>query len=289
MNNKNFNIQKVLFPLVTFLVGIFAFTAFHSAFASSNPLILQQLQNSNDPFFNPQFINGIPTQPLIPIIEPTPHPEFITPSVVIINPEPENYSQPKTAVVDLADLSLDVSYSVNDAELKRLNTLICEKSPFSVLCNNAYLQERLSTISEERNVPFWILVGISQAESQIGVDYASGCDAGYYNWGGVKARRIDSGKIIRDYPIPDEKGCWIYKFNSVEDYWISKANIIRMGYLDKGCEEEYDMARCISRCYVGGCGSGEEEHWIDAVNGFSPMPIIKPQIVPEGDFFFPWN
>jgi len=153
-----------------------------------NSLVLQRLRNSDNLFGeNFQTIGTVYHTP-----QPTPEPQYA------------NYTT-----------------ITNSAELVRINKIVCDRIPYSPLCNNPYLQDRLRKISDERGVPFWLMVGITLAESRVGTDFAGGCDASYYNWGGVKARRLDSGEIIRDYPIPDFNGCWLYKFDSVEDYWVS--------------------------------------------------------------------
>lgn len=250
MSLRLLHILKSNFFLFIAFASVALFYSSLSVFAAANPLILQQLQQGGG------------------IYGETVGMKTMGESSDILQKSQEEEQEPY-----MNTQNSRTSYRVNSYELFRLNALICEKSPFSRLCNNSFLQKKLQYISETRGVDFWLMVGIAQAESRLGTDFASGCDESYYNWGGVKARRLDSGKIIRDYPIPDNNGCWIYKFNSLEDYWISTANIIRYGYLDKGCDEEEDTARCISRCYVGGCGSGEEEYWINAVNGFREFPF----------------
>ena len=208
-----------------------------------NSLVLQQLRNSDSLFLDHKTIGEVEN-------------------------EGSDYTEEVTQQIPL--YTDDVN---SKNELIRLNALICLKSPDSPLCDDISTLQDLRYISEERGVSFWLMIGITHAESRIGTDFAPGCTPEYYNWGGVKARRLDTGEVIRDYPIPDYNGCWIYKFNSLQDYWISTSNIIKMGYLDKGCSEEDDVARCISECYVGGCGSGEEESWIMAVNHFRPYPL----------------
>ena len=104
------------------------------------------------------------------------------------------------------------------------------------------------------------------AESTIGKHYAKGCNASYNNWGGIKWKKLDDGTNVKDQKIPDENGCWVYKFESMEDYFISKANTLSIGY--KTCftqnKETYSQVKCISFAYVGNPNIAEES-WIKNV------------------------
>ena len=100
------------------------------------------------------------------------------------------------------------------------------KSP---LCNNWELYNSWKKISEERWADRSIILGIMYSESHIGANYAGTCNSFWNNRWWVKARRDDDQKVKRDQPIPNN-WCWLYKFDSMEDYFITKANIIGNGY-----------------------------------------------------------
>jgi hypothetical protein len=96
------------------------------------------------------------------------------------------------------------------------------------------------------------MLGIAYAESHIGQNYtkdnAGGTCYGRNNWGGVKAKVLDSGKVVRDQSIPDQYNCWLYKFPDIESYWETKVNIIVKNYA--GCLSKDKPIECISYAYV---------------------------------------
>lgn len=115
----------------------------------------------------------------------------------------------------------------------------------SPVCNNWDLYKRLKTISKNKWVEFGLMIWISYAEWHIGANYASSKCKGYNNRSGIKRRKNDDGSI--DKPkLPDSNGCWIYKFDTIEDYWNSFANSIKMWYIDKQCA----TPECISQHWV---------------------------------------
>ena len=104
-------------------------------------------------------------------------------------------------------------------------------------------------IFEDRWVPFWIALGIMFAESHIGVNYAWSCDSTWNNRGGIKWRKNDDWSTTKDQAIPNNWNCYLYKFDSVEDYFKSKANTLWLWY--KSCFSQDKPITCISYAYVG--------------------------------------
>lgn len=139
-------------------------------------------------------------------------------------------------------------------ELERLNKEVCKKNINSPICERETFY-RLYKITEER-LPwknfFPILLGITNAESSLGTAYAKNNKGwyctGYNNLGGVKYKKDDEWKSIRDQKIPQSDWCYLYKFESIDEYWKSKVNTIRYGY--KGCINSKTPVDCIGRYYV---------------------------------------
>ena len=156
-------------------------------------------------------------------------------------------------------------------ELERLNKEVCKKNINSPICERETFY-RLYKITEER-LPwknfFPILLGITNAESSLGTAYAKNNKGwfctGYNNLGWIKYRKTDDGKSVRDQKIPDSNGCYLYKFDSIDDYWISKVNTIRYGY--KGCVNSTTPIKCMSYAYVGDRNVAETS-WINNVSIF---------------------
>ena len=158
-------------------------------------------------------------------------------------------------------------------ELERLNKEVCKKNINSPICERETFY-RLYKITEER-LPwknfFPILLGITNAESSLGTAYAKNNKGwyctGYNNLGWIKYRKTDDGKSVRDQKIPDSNGCYLYKFDSIDDYWISKVNTIRYGY--KGCVNSTTPIKCMSYAYVGDKNVSEAS-WVRNVSIFLP-------------------
>lgn len=116
---------------------------------------------------------------------------------------------------------------------------------------------------------FPILLGITNAESSLGTAYARnnkwGFCTGYNNLGGIKWRKTDEGGSVKDQKIPDVNDCYLYKFESIDDYWISKVNTVRYGY--KGCIDRKDPVKCMSYPYVWDPNVAEQS-WINNVSVF---------------------
>lgn len=143
-------------------------------------------------------------------------------------------------------------------EYKDIRIQICKKVPNSPLCNEenynmarsiAYKKALIWGI-EDREEFFRVWLGIMNSESTIGTNYAWTCDSSYNNFGGIKWRILDTGEAIKDQKIPQWKDnkCWLYKFNSQEDYFWSKYNSLGKWY--GKCFKTNDPIYCISGYYV---------------------------------------
>lgn len=133
---------------------------------------------------------------------------------------------------------------------------ICKKVPDSPLCNSENFQ-MAKAISYKKALIWWVKdkdyffkvgIGIMNAESTVGTKYAWTCDKSYNNFWGIKWRILDTGEAIKDQKI-GEDGCWLYKFNSLEDYFGSKYNSLGKGY--GSCFNSTNPIYCISWPYVG--------------------------------------
>lgn len=144
-------------------------------------------------------------------------------------------------------------------EYKDIRMQICKKVPNSPLCNEenynmarsiAYKKALIWGIADREEF-FRVWIGIMNSESTIGTNYAWTCDSSYNNFGGIKWRILDSGEAVKDQKIPQWKDnkCWLYKFNSLEDYFGSKYNSLGKWY--GKCFKTNDPVYCISGYYVG--------------------------------------
>lgn len=154
-------------------------------------------------------------------------------------------------------IELKIQTTERQEELMRR---ICDK--WSPMCNKWNLFMKANDIFESRWVPFWIALGIMNAESTLGKNYARWCDSSYNNWGWIKWRKLDDGTSVKDQPIPDSNWCYLYKFDSMEDYFISKANTLGIWY--KACFTKEKPIRCISYSYVWNPNIAEQS-WINNV------------------------
>lgn len=168
-----------------------------------------------------------------------------------------------------------VSDFINSQQLEyisHLQNLVCDYQKNSPLCTEDWLIEKLYILTEER-LPwknfFPILLGITNAESSLWLNFAK--DRVWWtcvwrnNWWWVKWRKTDTWESVKDQKIPDQYGCYLYKFDSIEDYWISKVNTIRYWY--KGCVDSKTPVRCLSYAYVWDWNVAEES-WIRNVSIF---------------------
>jgi len=152
--------------------------------------------------------------------------------------------------------SMDDFLTRIDLNLTELHKKVCKKQINSPLCN-------------DRKLFYPILLGITNAESSLWLNFSKDrvwwtC-AWRNNWGWIKWRKTDSWESVKDQKIPDKYGCYLYKFESIEDYWISKVNTIRFWY--KGCIDSKAPIRCLSYAYVWDWNVAEES-WISNVSIF---------------------
>lgn len=147
--------------------------------------------------------------------------------------------------------------------LDRKHWQVCKKQPSSPLCKDKELFIRLYWITENR-IPwknwFPIMLGIINAESSLWTNFhPSNC--GYTNnWWGLKWKKNDYWESIKDQWIPDKNGCWLYSYETVEDFWVSKTNTFRYGY--KGCLDSSTPLACVSMCYVKGDCKTIKHWWV---------------------------
>lgn len=180
---------------------------------------------------------------------------------------------PDIDIPDIWTASGGAISTVPPKELDELFANVCNAKPSSPICDRATF-DRLYKITEDR-LPwknfFPILLGITNAESSIWTAYSKNNKGwfctGYNNLGWIKWKKTDDGKSIRDQKIPDSNGCYLYKFESIDDYWISKVNTIRYGY--KGCVNSTTPIKCMSYAYVGDRNVSEAS-WVRNVSIFLP-------------------
>lgn len=167
-------------------------------------------------------------------------------------PIPENkcWVQSNSWTVTPAITGVPPKESIKDY-LDRKHWQVCEKQPSSPLCKDKELFIRLYWITENR-IPwknwFPIMLGIINAESSLGTNFHP--DNCWYtnNWWGLKWKKTDSWESIKDQWIPDKNGCWLYSYETIEDFWVSKTNTFRYWY--KWCLDSATPLACISMCYV---------------------------------------
>lgn len=170
--------------------------------------------------------------------------------------------------------------------LDSLHNKVCEKQINSPLCRDRKLFDRLYQLTEER-LPmkqfYPILLGITNAESSLGLDFAKdnlwGTCFGRNNWGWTKYQIHDDN--TRSYKRElnwfnytynkalklhnDQFGCNLYPFKDIEEFWITKVNWMRFGY--KGCVDSKTPLRCLSYKYVGD-PDVPEQSWINNASIF---------------------
>lgn len=133
--------------------------------------------------------------------------------------------------------------------------LICAKSPYSPMCNNQELLDKLILISTERWVDYKLLLGIMYAESHIGAAFKPNNCWVSNNRAGLKARKYNDWRVSEQFRqqytslTPELQNklswCWLYYFENTEQFFESLANTIGIWY--KVCEWE---ASCIVSKYV---------------------------------------
>lgn len=65
----------------------------------------------------------------------------------------------------------------------------------------------------------------------------------------------------RKVSFPDDSGCWLYPFDSPEDFWTSFANTLKYGYIRKGLDTPSEIAPI----YVGR-SDAESSKWVGTVS-----------------------
>jgi len=142
-----------------------------------------------------------------------------------------------------------------------LQEKICSKKPNSVLCTDKSILERMEKITKAHDVPIELVVWIAFAESSLHTNYNKPICKSYNNLWWLKGYKRDNGKLdwYDNKNGHDSNGCWLYKFESIEQGTEAISNTLSMGY--KGCK--YDT-RCISYNYVGKPDVAEES-WIARV------------------------
>jgi hypothetical protein len=118
----------------------------------------------------------------------------------------------------------------------------------SPMCNDWSMYYSWKQIFEDAGVPRGIALWIMNAESNIWVNYAWTCDSSWNNRGGIKYRKNSDWSVAKDQKIPNN-GCRLYKFDTIDDYFKSKANTLWIWY--KACFDGRNEAiKCISYAYV---------------------------------------
>lgn len=176
-----------------------------------------------------------------------------------------------------------IKWKSNPTERELLDWLqvkICWKQINSPLCKDKALLARLYRITEDR-IPwknmFPILIGITNAESSLGLNFAKDnvgwkCDW-RNNWGWTKYQILDNNTRVYARKLnwfeyknsKDQYGCNLYPFESIEEFWTTKVNGMRFWY--KSCIESKTPIYCISGAYVGS-KEVHEQSWIDNVSQF---------------------
>lgn len=135
---------------------------------------------------------------------------------------------------------------------KLLMSRVCKygkiNDKISPLCNNRDMYMSGKKIFSDRNVPRDIAIWVMYAESHIWINYAGSCDESWNNRGGIKYRILDDGSRERDQPIPNWNWCRLYKFKSLDDYFISKANTFTKY---SWCFNKDKPITCMAYNYVG--------------------------------------
>lgn len=146
-----------------------------------------------------------------------------------------------------------------------LHDEICASVPSSPLCKDRELLNRVESIAEDKGVPVRLIIGIMFAESTLATNYNKPECKWHNNPYGIKWRKYDDGKVVwytKTKGRPDEHGCWLYRFSSIEEATYSLANTISIGYA--GCN---NSVICLSYKYVWN-PEVSEKSWVDRVAKF---------------------
>lgn len=132
----------------------------------------------------------------------------------------------------------------------------------SPLCWDWELLWKLKAISEVKWVSLDFMLSVSYAESHLWTNFAPSMNCSWMNnWWWVKGLMDNQGNVSK-IKLP-YKWCWLYPFASVEDYFKSLANTLKMWYADAWCNN----ASCLSTRYVGGKW-WVKQWWVNRVEWF---------------------
>lgn len=155
--------------------------------------------------------------------------------------------------------------TIKENNIETLHAKICQTTSKSPLCEDIEILRRIDTIGREKWVPAWLLVGIMFAESTLATNYNKPACKSYNNPYWIKGRKYDNGKVewyTKTKGRADSNGCWLYKFDSIDEATYSLANTISLGY--GKCKND---VRCISFAYVWHPEVAEQS-WINRVSQF---------------------
>ncbi len=158
-----------------------------------------------------------------------------------------------------------VSEPLKDTRIETLHAKICKRTSKSPLCEDIEILRRIDTIAKEKWVPTWLIIWIMHSESTLATHYNKPACSSYNNPYWIKWRKYDTGKVewyTKSKGKPDNNGCWLYKFNSIDEATYSLANTISIGYAS--CNND---VTCLSYKYVGNPDIAEQS-WIDRVSQF---------------------
>ena len=130
--------------------------------------------------------------------------------------------------------------------------LICKEVSNSPLCWDYTMLNKLKEIAEQRNVSYKLLLGIMYHESKLWTAFAPSQECSKSNnraW--LKARKYDDGAVSEWFDKQPNRidGCWLYNFETVEEFFESLANTISLWY--RKCLDRAEPVSCISAVYVG--------------------------------------
>lgn len=121
---------------------------------------------------------------------------------------------------------------------------VCAIRLRSSLCNDWDLMKKIDIIAQEHKISTELLIWISFSESEIWTKFKPmKCDV-MNNWWWLKAFKQDTWVTLR-VPLP-YSWCWLYPFESKEEFFKGLANTISAGYVNWGCNDLY----CLSSYYV---------------------------------------
>ena len=150
--------------------------------------------------------------------------------------------------------------------------LICKEVSNSPLCWNYTLLNKLKEIADKRNVDYKLLLGIMYHESKLWTAFAPSYECSKSNnraW--LKARKYDDGAVSEWFDKQPNRidGCWLYNFETVEEFFESLANTISLGYWK--CLERKEAVSCICNIYVGKYSQAR----VDSVRRFADYEFIS--------------